>query len=69
MRHRRCGKLMQGWEGKPDSYEADPDHRFERELVSLLDGFEVQLASRAKKQGGKENELNDSRRRHFGATR
>jgi hypothetical protein len=37
-------QLMQTWEGKPDSYESDPDHRFERELVVLLDGFEVQLA-------------------------
>ena len=36
-------KLMQSWESKPDSYESDPDHRFERELVVLLDGFEVQL--------------------------
>lgn len=42
-------KVMQGWEGKPDDYESDPDHRFERELVTLLDGFEVQLA-RAQKQ-------------------
>jgi len=37
-------KIMQSWEGKPDSYESDPNHRFERELVVLLDGFEVQLA-------------------------
>jgi AcrR family transcriptional regulator len=42
-------KLMQGWAGKPDDYESDPDHRFERELVVLLDGFEVQLA-KAQKQ-------------------
>ena len=35
---------MQSWEGKPDSYETDPNARFERELVVLLDGFEVQLA-------------------------
>lgn len=37
-------KIMERWEDKPDSYESDPDHRFERELVVLLDGFEVQLA-------------------------
>ncbi|HUP71443.1 MAG TPA: TetR family transcriptional regulator [Acidimicrobiales bacterium] len=37
-------KIMQRWEDKPDSSESDPDHRFERELVVLLDGFEVQLA-------------------------
>ena len=37
-------KVMQSWEGKPDSYESDPNHRFERELVVLLDGFEVALA-------------------------
>jgi AcrR family transcriptional regulator len=36
--------LMQGWESKPDSYESDPDHRFEREITVVLDGFEAQLA-------------------------
>ena len=36
--------VMQSWAGKPDSYESDPNHRFERELVVLLDGFEVALA-------------------------
>jgi len=50
-------RLMQGWESKPDSYESDPDHRFERELVVLLDGFEVQLtAHRAKAEEQKEKE-------------
>jgi AcrR family transcriptional regulator len=42
-------KLMQGWADKPDTYESDPDHRFEREIVVLLDGFEVQLANSQKK--------------------
>ena len=43
-------KLMQGWEDKPDSYESDPNERFEREIAILLDGFEVQLANSQKQQ-------------------
>jgi TetR/AcrR family transcriptional regulator, tetracycline repressor protein len=43
-------QIMQTWEEKPDSYESDPDHRFEREIVVLLDGFEVQLVKSQQQQ-------------------